>query len=174
VSADPSAEAPHPRDAHETAARVDRLLDQLRHGPDPRAAAVAEELARCLVRLYGAGLARALTIAGPRVTADLCADPLVESLLLVHDLHPLDVDTRIRRALDRIGPHAAYEGVDEHGVARVRLTGGGHGCRASVRAAVESAVRAAAPDVTGVVVTVDPEPPPLLTITRRPAEVVAP
>ena len=35
----------------------------------------------------------------------LLADPLVESLLLLHDLHPLDVDTRIQRALDRVRPY---------------------------------------------------------------------
>ena len=40
-----------------------------------------------------------------RQAADaLAADPLVESLLLVHDLHPLDADARIRRALEQVGP----------------------------------------------------------------------
>ena len=57
--------------------------------------------ARCLVELYGAGLAtiardaRADADAELRLLAALAADPLVASLLLLHDLHPLDADTRI-------------------------------------------------------------------------------
>jgi hypothetical protein len=41
--------APAAPDAHAAAGRVNRLLEQLRCGPDPRAAMVAEELVRCLV-----------------------------------------------------------------------------------------------------------------------------
>ena len=73
--------------------------------------------------------------AGPRLLDALAADPLVESLLLVHDLHPLDTDARIRRALEqarpRLGAHAdavEYLGIDDRGVARLRLTASGHGC----------------------------------------------
>jgi hypothetical protein len=162
-----------PDEAHAVAVRVDRLLDQLRRGPDPRAAAVAEELARGLVRLYGAGLERIVTMAGPQRTRELCADPLVESLLLVHDLHPLDADTRVRRALDRPewSGQVRFDGIDDGGVARVRLAGGS-GCRSSVRAAISRSIRDAAPEVTDVVVDVEAAPPPLLTIMRRPGSEV--
>jgi Fe-S cluster biogenesis protein NfuA len=159
-------------DARVDADRVDRLLEQLRTGPDPRVALVAEELVRCLVRLYGAGLERIVAIVGPQGSHDLCDDPLVESLMLVHDLHPLDADTRIRRALDRARPSAGelhYHGVDDSGVAHVRLSDSGHGCRSSVRKAIESAIREAAPEVTGVVVEVTAVAAlPLLQISRRP------
>ena len=41
-----------------------------------------------------------------RATLDqLTGDPLVEGLLLLHGLHPLDVDARIQRALDRVRPY---------------------------------------------------------------------
>jgi Fe-S cluster biogenesis protein NfuA len=153
-------------DPREAADRVDRLLEQLRRGPDPRAGALAEELVGCLVQLYGAGLRRVVELVGPQGSHELCADPLVESLLLVHDLHPLDADTRIRRALRTFG-EADLLGVDADGVAHVRLGGGGGCHRSSARAAVESAIREAAPEVTGVVVEVTAEPP-LLQITRRP------
>jgi hypothetical protein len=176
-----------PDQARAVAVRVDRLLDQLRNGPDPRAALVAEELVRGLVQLYGAGLERIVAMVGPQRSRELCADPLVESLLLVHDLHPLDADTRVRRALDRLGRaggagsagaaglassllapgDARYDGIDGGGVARVRLASGS-GCRSSARAAIESAIREAAPEVTDVVVEIEPAPPPLLSISRRP------
>ena len=64
--------------------------------------AEAEDEARQLVELYGAGLARITEIvgedeSGPKLMDKLVADPLVESLLLVHDLHPLDTSARVRR-----------------------------------------------------------------------------
>jgi len=102
----------------------------------------------------------------------------VEGLLL-HGLHPLDVDERIQRALDRVRPylgsHAGgvqYLGVRD-GVARLRLEGSCHGCPSStvtVRLAIEGAVQDAAPEVAEVVVegmTAPPEPR-LLQIGPRP------
>ena len=51
--------------------------------------------------------------------APLADDPLVESLLLLHGLHPLDVDARIQRALDRVRPYLGSHagGVEYLGVA---------------------------------------------------------
>jgi hypothetical protein len=54
----------------------------------------AEELAQRLVHLYGAGLERLMSIwkaTGRSAEADerLHADPLVSSLLVLHDLHPI-------------------------------------------------------------------------------------
>jgi Fe-S cluster biogenesis protein NfuA len=158
--------------AGDAAHRVDRLLAQLRAGPDPRAAAVAEELVRCLVRLYGAALERMVEISDPRLRHEFAADPLVESLMLVHDLHPLDADARIRRALHGLRHHAGdlhYDGTDDAGVARVRVPGGAPGCRSSLRQAIETAVLDAAPELTGVGVEVEAAAPVLLQITSRAA-----
>ena len=75
------------------------------------AAASAEELVRLLLGLYGDGLGHIMEAlaaegaAGLKIRDRLLADPLVESLLLLHDLHPLDVDARIQRALDRVRPY---------------------------------------------------------------------
>jgi hypothetical protein len=160
-------------DAHAAGKRVDRLLEQLRSGPDPRAAAVAEELVRCLVQLYGAGLERIMATVGAEHGRDLANDPLVESLLLVHDLHPLGPDARIRRALARAvtGPAAGgaeYLGIDSGGVVRVRLSGGSDCATRALRQAVTTAVRDAAPETTGVEFDVAAAPPVLLQISRRP------
>jgi Fe-S cluster biogenesis protein NfuA len=163
-----------PDAAEEAAAKVDRLLEQLRSGPDPRAAVVAEELVRCLVQLYGAGLERIVEIVGPERGADLCVDPLVESLLLVHDLHPLDAGTRIRRALQSARPRTGdvdYLGIDDAGVVRLRLAAAGQGCRSSaqsVRLAIEAIVQQAAPEAAGVEVEIPAAPAPLLQVSRRP------
>lgn len=168
--------------------RVDALLAELRSQAGPQIAGTAEELVSCLVELYGAGLAEIVRILGedsagdgPRLLHRLVADPLVESLLLVHDLHPVDTGTRVRRAIEQVlpqlGSHAGeveYRGIDDEGIVHLRLEQGGHGCGSSagtVRAAIEQSVAAAAPEVAGVdieVVEASAELP-LLQITRRPA-----
>jgi Fe-S cluster biogenesis protein NfuA len=167
--------------------RVEVLLADLRSHGGPQVAATAEELVSCLVELYGAGLAEIVRIvredadAGARLLAALAADPLVESLLLVHDLHPVDLGTRVGRALDatmpRLGPHAGhaeFREVDDQGVIHLRLERGGHGCNSSAAAyttAIEQAVAEAAPEAAGVDIEVVEVPAelPLLQIGRRPA-----
>jgi Fe-S cluster biogenesis protein NfuA/nitrite reductase/ring-hydroxylating ferredoxin subunit len=167
--------------------RIEELLAALRsHGG--AAADAAEELVSLLVGLYGEGLSHIMAIAqaedGSALVDKLASDPVVEGLLLLHDLHPLDVDARIQRALDQVRPylgsHAGgvqYLGVRD-GVARLRLEGTCHGCPSStvtVRLAIEGAVQDAAPEVTEVVVegmTAPPEPA-LLQIGPRPGAVTA-
>src|SRR5690349_2713695 len=164
--------------------RIEELLATLR-STSGSAAAAAEELVRLLLGLYGDGLGHIMDALaaegapGDAVRDRLLADPLVESLLLLHDLHPLDVDTRVQRALDGVRPylgsHAGgveYLGTGPDGVARLRLEGSCHGCPSStvtVRLAIEGAVEDAAPEVTEVVVEgmTDPPEPPLLQIGRR-------
>jgi len=176
-------------DAQAAGERVEALLAELRSNAGPQVADAAEELVSCLVELYGAGLAAIVEIvgedsdAGRRLMAKLAADPLVESLLLVHDLHPLEAGDRVRRAIEAVMPQlgghagdAEFTGLDGAGVIHVRLERGGHGCQSSsgsIEAAIEKAVADAAPEAAGVaieVVTAAPELP-LLQITRGPTAV---
>jgi Fe-S cluster biogenesis protein NfuA/nitrite reductase/ring-hydroxylating ferredoxin subunit len=164
--------------------QIEMLLARLR-ASSAETAETAEELVGLLVGLYGDGLGRVVAAmagqgaAGAATLRELADDPLVGSLLLLHDLHPLDVDARIQRALDRVRPylgsHAGgvqYLGVTD-GVARLRLEGSCHGCPSStvtVQLAIEGAVTDAAPEVREVVVegmTAPPEPA-LLQIGTRP------
>jgi Fe-S cluster biogenesis protein NfuA len=173
-------------DAQAAGERVEALLAELRSHAGPQVAGTAEELVSCLVELYGAGLAEIVRIlgedadAGPLLLDKLAADPLVESLLLVHDLHPLETGARVRRAVDQVlpqlGSHAGeieYRGLDDQGIVHLRLERGGHGCHssaASVQAAIEQAVAQAAPEAAGVDIEVVETPAelPLLQIIRRP------
>jgi Fe-S cluster biogenesis protein NfuA len=166
-------------DAQAAGERVEALLAELRAQAGPRAAATAEELVSCLVELYGAGLATIIKVVGedrPELMDKLVADPLVESLLLVHDLHPLEVSARVRRAVEEVlpqlGSHAGdveYLGLDDAGVLRLRLEQ--RGCSAdTVRDLISKAVAAAAPEAAGVDIELvqPPAEPTLLQITRRP------
>jgi Fe-S cluster biogenesis protein NfuA len=173
-------------DVRQTGERVEELLGSLRTAGGA-AAGQAEELVRLLIGLYGDGLAAIVAAlagqgeAGASALTALAEDPLVESLLLLHDLHPLDTGARVQRALDRVRPylgsHAGgvqYLGVTD-GVARLRLEGSCHGCPSStvtVRLAIEGAVLDAAPEVSEVLVegmSAPPEPS-LLQIGKRPRD----
>ncbi|HEX3789623.1 MAG TPA: NifU family protein [Pseudonocardiaceae bacterium] len=151
--------------------RIEELLGGLSAGRDREA---AEELVSLLVEMYGTGLGRVVALLADRAPAllrDLADDELVENLFLLHDLHPLDVDARIQRALDRVRPylgsHAGgveYLGVDEQGIAQLRLEGNCDGCPSStltVKMAIEGALQDAAPEIAGVEVAgVTPPPSP--------------
>jgi len=172
-------------DAHKAGERVETLLAELGSQAGPQAAATAEELVSCLVELYGAGLASIVRIigsdpAGQALMERLACDPLVESLLLLHDLHPLPVADRVQRAIEavmpQLGAHAGaaeFAGLDQTGAVRIRLELTDHGRQAhagAVQEALEQAVADAAPDASGVrfeVVAAASELP-LLQITRRP------
>jgi Fe-S cluster biogenesis protein NfuA/nitrite reductase/ring-hydroxylating ferredoxin subunit len=162
--------------------QVESLLTQLARQGGKRAAATAEDLIRVLVDYYGSGLARIVEMvvaADPALLPTLAMDPLVESQLILHGLHPLDVDSRIEQALDKVRPYlgshaggVAYLGVDEVGVAHLRLDGSCHGCPSStvtVRMTIEEAVLKAAPEVAGIEVEGQAAPPErLLQIGRGP------
>ena len=97
-------------------------------------------------------------LTGPVLDA-LAGDDLVASLLLIHDLHPEDVSTRVERALDSVRPYLGSHGGDvellgitDEGVVRLRLLGSCDGCSSSAATmslAIEDAISQAAPEVTG-------------------------
>jgi Fe-S cluster biogenesis protein NfuA/nitrite reductase/ring-hydroxylating ferredoxin subunit len=157
---------PAEQDLRAAADHIEALLGELAALGDPRARAKAEELVRLLMRLYGEGIHRILEIvheesgaASDRFFSRLADDSLVSSLLVLHGLHPLDVETRVLRALDRVRPYLGSHGGDvkllgvEGGVVRLRLEGSCHGCPSStvtMKLAIESAIEEAAPEVTGI------------------------
>ena len=112
------------------------------------------------MNLYAAGLERVLESVDEDVVRRLADDELVGNLLVLHDLHPDDVDTRVQAALDRVRPYlgshaggVSLSGVDENGVVHLQLEGSCDGCPSSaltVKSAIEDAVLMAAPDVVAV------------------------
>lgn len=117
----------------------------------------ARQLVREVVALYGAGLERILRLGGPQLAERLATDDLVASLLLVHGLHPHNVDRRVSDALDRVRPYLGSHGGDVElidvtadGVVRLAFRGSCKSCpssAATLELAVEDAVRAAAPEI---------------------------
>jgi Fe-S cluster biogenesis protein NfuA/nitrite reductase/ring-hydroxylating ferredoxin subunit len=136
--------------------RVEGLLEELESLGDPATRDVALETVQAVLELYGAGLERIVgRLDAPQVTA-LATDELVEHLLLLHGLHPVSIEERVRDALEGVRPYLGSHGGDvelvgvSDGVARVRLQGSCEGCPASsmtLKLAIEDAVLKAAPDV---------------------------
>src|SRR6478735_725850 len=135
------------------AARIERLLTELRSAASPMVWERVDALMQALVELYGDGLGRILTALDAEVRHRLAGDDLVASLLALHGLHPLPAETRIARALDSVAPQlGAVELLAvEAGVARVRL--GADAPRIdpqAVAAALEQVITGAAPEVARV------------------------
>jgi Fe-S cluster biogenesis protein NfuA/nitrite reductase/ring-hydroxylating ferredoxin subunit len=145
-------------------ARVQELQSRLDASSDSATREVAEELVATVVQMYGAGLETIFSAlaadgeAGERIAAGLAEDPDVASLLLIHDLHPVPLETRIAEALEKVRPYMESHGgnVDlislEDGVARIRLQGSCSDCKASsatLELAIKQALEEAAPDLWG-------------------------
>jgi Fe-S cluster biogenesis protein NfuA len=179
----------HTREFHVRSERIEQLAAKLEQAADPELHATATELLQCVMELHGAGLERMMQIfsesdeAG-RLTSRLLDDNLVSSLLLLHNIHPDDLATRVHAALEKLRPQleshsCAAEVIDtQHGVISLRLLHHGGGCHstaATMAAALEDAVIEAAPDAERVIVdTVEtPLQPQLVTIAQITSEGVS-
>ena len=151
-------------DAEQLVGRVQDLQTQLESSHDSATRELAEELVSAVVQMYGAGLERvvgALVGAGAdgeRIAASLAEDPLVATLLLIHDLHPVPLEQRVQQALDSVRPYMESHGGNvellslEDGIARIHLQGSCSDCSASsvtLELAIKQALEEAAPDLEG-------------------------
>jgi Fe-S cluster biogenesis protein NfuA len=156
------------RDDEEIRRRLDRLqtlIQEIERFSDPGVRAHAQEMVQAILEYHGAGLTRLLDrIAetgetGRALIAMLAGDELVSSLLLLYGLHPLNLETRVQQALERVRPYLRTHGGGvellsvAEGVVRLRMQGSCHGCPSSamtLKLAIEEAIVAAAPDASAI------------------------
>ena len=145
--------------------RVEELIAALESAPDEGVREQVRELIQTLLELHGTGLERILSvvydsgIGGSAVIDELSRDQLVSGLLLLHGLHPLDLETRVRNAIEEVKPRLGLHGgsvellgVTPEGRVHLKLQGNCHECpssRLTLRFSIEEALYAAAPDLTG-------------------------
>ncbi len=156
------------------AERIEALIQEVNSFPDQQARETVAELLQAVLDMYGEGLARILELTmhakvpGFELIKMFTSDELIASLLLLHDLHPVDIKTRISRALNEVRPYLKSHGGNvelirvEGGVAYLRLDGSCHGCAAStitLKQTIEEAVYRAAPDLDRLEVEGVTEPP---------------
>jgi len=155
------------RDFQQRVQNIAGRVEELEAIADPAVRAAARGLVQLLMELHGFGLERMLEIifqskeVGPRVIDELGADPQVSGLLILHGLHPADLQTRIERKLDEVRSRLFKMGAEvnlvsvHEGDVRVRVSLDRHTCGSTtqaVRSAVEDAIYEAAPDLTSLVV----------------------
>jgi Fe-S cluster biogenesis protein NfuA len=150
--------------------RIEVLIERLEEAGDPSLRACAKDLVRLIMELHGGGLEQMIQIvsqtgdAAQHIIGRFDRHDLVRSLLLLHGLHPLDFEARVRRALEKVGPSLHTHGARVEllsvtdGVVRLQLLGSLKGCGApGVKAALEEAIYAAAPDLSELVVEAETE-----------------
>ena len=144
--------------------RIEELVQQIETAVDPNIRSAAVELVQLLMDLHGSGIARMLDIVqqaaapGADVVARFGRDELVGQLLMLYNLHPVDLEDRVTLALDRVRPmlkshggNVVLLGIDD-GIVRLRLDGNCNGCpssAATLKNAIESAIYEAAADIAG-------------------------
>ena len=162
--------------ARELVTRIEAQLEDVEQLPDgPRE--LATELVAGLLELYGEALARVLDRADDAPA--LARDELIGHLMLVHGLHPVGLEERVRGALDEVRPYLGSHGGGvellsvDGAVARLRLEGSCNGCpssTATLKLAIEDAIHKAAPDVERIEAegAQPPAPPPLIQLGSAP------
>lgn len=148
--------------------RISELVSGLENIENPEARASAKALVQLLLDLHAAGLERALDIvakggdAGQRAIDELARDSLVSSLLVLYGLHPLDLETRVALAVEKVQPRVRKGGGElqllgvENGAVRLHLRVDGHSCGSTgnaLKAMVEDAIYEAAPDMSNLLIT---------------------
>ena len=153
------------REVQERVRRIEALVHQCDAIPDAKLRHNVQELLQAVMELHGAALDRLMTLVNDRETNApglidaLANDELVGNLLILHGLHPADLQTRVERALAGIegilrgyGAHAEILGVPGDAI-RLQVWGVTSAAVArSTRAAIEEAINQAAPDAASLAI----------------------
>jgi Fe-S cluster biogenesis protein NfuA/nitrite reductase/ring-hydroxylating ferredoxin subunit len=144
--------------------RIQELVAQIDALPNSPARLLFQECLESVLAFYGHGLERILQLvanAGPdgqKIYHDLVHDNVVRGLLIIHDLHPVAIETRLRDALDKVRPYLRSHGGNvelislTNDVARLRLQGTCKSCASStvtLELAIRHAIEEACPDLVG-------------------------
>jgi Fe-S cluster biogenesis protein NfuA len=145
--------------------KIDGLVTQLQNAGDPVVRASVLELVQTVMEFHARAIDRMMEIiassgdAGWTMIETFTRDELVNSMLLLHGLHPEDLDTRVRTALETVRPYLKSHGGNVElveiadGVVRLQMMGSCNGCPSSavtLKTAIEKAVLEAAPDVASI------------------------
>lgn len=123
---------------------IQQLIEEIESLPDPKAKRVMQDCIQEMLSFYGKGLDRILNIisngnssAAKDIYNNLIEDTFINGLLLIHDLHPLDLKTRLYKALEKVKPYMDSHGGSveivsvENGIAKLKLAGNCKGCPSS-------------------------------------------
>ena len=90
--------------------QLGKLITQFDQMPEGPQRAACKELVQLLMDVHCAGLERVMEIvfddpvSGRAIVDNLAKDPVVSSLLVLYSLHPDDLETRVRKAVEHMLP----------------------------------------------------------------------
>ena len=147
--------------------RIGELVSDLENIADPESRVSAKALVQLLLDLHSVALERVMEIvagsgdAGQRTIDDLGRDSLVSSILVLYGLHPLDMETRVIQAVEKIQPRVRKGGGElellgfDNAAVRLHLRVTGHACGSTaktLKSMVEEALYEAAPDMNSLLI----------------------
>lgn len=144
--------------------KIELLVREAQAISDPIARNITIDLLRAVLDFHAAGLERVLETvfesspAGEAIIEKIAADELAGSMLLLHNLHPDDLETRLNRAVARLQDMFASLGAKlllvsvEPGTVHLRFESQRTWSAEPVRASIEKAIFQAAPEITTVLV----------------------
>jgi Fe-S cluster biogenesis protein NfuA/nitrite reductase/ring-hydroxylating ferredoxin subunit len=185
------AQREQPTEGQELLERIEQLTAAIDASADPFVRSTVDELVSVIIGMYGEGLTRIVRELAEQgeegLLLRLADDGVIASLMLIHDLYPVSLETRVEEALASVRPYMESHGGDVQllrltdGVAYLKLVGHCHGCPASaatLELAIKEALEEAAPDLLGLEVegVAEPKPvrKPLAMATPAPAPASAP
>jgi Fe-S cluster biogenesis protein NfuA len=154
--------------------QIEQLVQHATALPDEDARNTAIGLLQSTMDLHGAVMSRIVEVlstagdAGRNSLAKLGSDPLICGLLVLYGVHPLSLDDRVARAIEKVGHQIQKQGGSVEllsitdALVRVKIQSLQHGCGStpdSLKAVVEQAIREAAPEIVEVVVDGVPSSP---------------
>jgi Fe-S cluster biogenesis protein NfuA/nitrite reductase/ring-hydroxylating ferredoxin subunit len=141
--------------------RVQELIAEIDGITDANARELLQECIREVLAFHGLGLGRVLEVAkdasgSADVYEKLVDDSIVRGLLLIHGLHPVPLEARLRQALEKVRPYMESHGGNvellslDNDVARLQLVGHCKSCPSSavtLELALKQAIEEACPDL---------------------------
>lgn len=152
-------------DLNRQSLRIQELIEELNTSPDPKFRGMMQECVQEILGFYGTGLKKILDFiskgnssASKDIYNNLIEDSFVSGLLLIHDLHPLDLNTRLHLALEKVKPYMDSHGGNveivslENGIAKLKLSGHCKGCPSSastLELGIKKEIEEHCPDLLG-------------------------
>lgn len=146
----------------ESIGRIEQLVRKAESLPDPSARSLAADLVQAVMEYHATALERILQVVAAHdqegsTIDELTSDELVSSVLVLHGLHPSDLNTRIHSAVEKLrqffDPRGTIELLEVSAeLVRVRFTGKRPGSGEAAKQVIEDALFEAAPEIQQLVV----------------------
>ena len=152
------------QDVNQQKEHIEELVEQIQQFPNPNMQALLAECMEAVLTLHSSGLERIFELIETTeggiddLKLNLLEDDFIKGLLIIHGLHPQDLETRLYRALDKVKPYMDSHGGSvkvlslENGVAKLKLEGSCDGCPSSVSTlelGIKEAIEEECPDLMG-------------------------